>query len=321
MEQVQRVVVEISGAPSVGLIRDLETHRNVARQRAGFRSLTIARSTNEAGNTVLQVETRWRDNNTLVDYSLTPPNVEAILRAYNDETVQGTLQITQLEAVGEAEPETTPGFERVSFALVVPAGVFLFGLLIIYVMSRIYLSASPHAATAIAAIVAIGILAVGAFIASAQVIQRWQVATVVVAVAVLLLVGGIYAGSNGRYEVTATSEKTPVASQTSSAPVPQVTVVGTRLDITTPTDIEYDRKQLTAKAGEQVTVVYDNKSDIIHNIDFFNGPDAKSPSLAKTKLGKSTVETVTFTVPTAPGSYFFHCDAHPTQMTGTLVVQ
>ena len=102
MEQVQRVVVEIAGAPSAGLIRDLEAHRNVARQRPGFRSLTIARSTNEAGNTVLQVETRWRDNNALVDYSLTPPNVEDIIRVYADETVQGTLHITQLEAVGVA---------------------------------------------------------------------------------------------------------------------------------------------------------------------------------------------------------------------------
>jgi plastocyanin len=320
MEQVQRVIVEIAGAPSVGLIRDLEAHRNVARQRSGFRSLTIARSTNEAGNTLLQVETRWRDNNTLVDYSLTPPNVEAILRAYDDETVPGTLEITQLEAVGETEPESTPGFERVSFALVVPAGVLLFGLIIIFGMSRIYLSASPHAATAIAAVVAIGILAVGAFIAASPVIQRWQVATVVAGVAVLLLAGGIYAGVNGRYEVTATGE--PTASATSAgSPVPQATVVGTRLDISTPSGIEYDKQELTAKPGEQVTVVYDNKADIIHNIHFFNGPDAKSPSIAATKLGKSTVETTTFTVPTTPGRYFFHCDAHPTQMTGFLVVQ
>jgi plastocyanin len=33
-----------------------------------------------------------------------------------------------------------------------------------------------------------------------------------------------------------------------------------------------------------------------------------------------TTTTYTFTAPSTPGSYFFRCDVHPTQMTGTFVV-
>ncbi len=320
MEQVQRVLVEVTAAASDAVIGDVEAHRDVARRQPGFRGMSIARSETPGGNTLLSVETRWRDNNSLADYASQQPNVESVIRGHSAEIVANSLEVRRLEAVGEEEAEPSgPVYERMAFALFVPIGVLVFALLVIYGLSRIYLALNPHVATPLAAIVAIGILGVCGYIAAHPMIQRWQVATIVGAVAALLLGGGIYAGVNGKHPVEVPPSVQAAARATAPAAGGPTAVPGALL-ITTPSDTKFDKSELTAKAGTQVTVTYDNKSDIIHDIRFFNGPDAKSPSLAATKLGKNDSQTITFTAPSTPGKYFFHCDAHPTLMTGFLIV-
>jgi plastocyanin len=326
MEQVQRIVVEVTGTPSESLLADLETHRSELRRRAGFRGMSIARSSTAGGNTLLSVETRWRDNNSLADYTTQPPNVEGILRAHADETVADSLEVRRMEALAEEATEpAAPVYERLAFALFVPIGVLVFALLVIYGLSRIYLAMDPNVATPVAAVIAIGILGVCGFIAANPVMERWQVAGIVGVTAAVLLGGGIYAGVNGKHKAevpesvkaaTATAQagaSTPAAGGTQTA--------GGGLEISTPDDTRYDKDTLTAKAGTSVTITYTNKSGLLHNIHFFNGADATAPSLGATKLDStSTPQTVTFTTPSAPGEYFFHCDAHPQQMTGHLVV-
>jgi plastocyanin len=79
--------------------------------------------------------------------------------------------------------------------------------------------------------------------------------------------------------------------------------------------------QLTAKGGGQITIHFDNRdAGTPHNLAVFNGSDASSPVLFRGDLvtGPGTKD-YSFTAP-PPGSYFFHCDVHPQQMTGTLVV-
>ncbi len=320
MEQVQRVLVEVTAPAVDGVIADVEGHREELPRRPGFRSLSIARSDTPGGNTLLSVETRWRDNNSLADYSSQQPNVESIIRGHSADTVANSLEVRRLESVGgeEAEP-SGPVYERMAFALFVPIGVLVFALLVIYALSRIYLALDPKVATPVAAIVAVGILGVCGFIAANPVIQRWQVASIVTAVAALLVGGGIYAGVNGSHTVEVPASVQAAAVATAPAGGGPTAVPGALL-ITTPSDTKFDKSELPAKAGTQVTVTYDNKSAIIHDIRFFNGPDAKSPSLAATKLGKNDSQTITFTAPSTPGKYFFHCDAHPTIMTGFLVV-
>ena len=324
MEQVQRIVVEVTGAPTEALLADLETHRSELRRRAGFRGMTIARSSTTGGNTLLSVETRWRDNNSLADYSTQPPNVEGILRAHAGETVADSLEVRRLEALAEEETEpSAPVYERLAFALFVPIGVLVFALLVIYGLSRIYLAMDPNVATPVAAVIAILILGVCGFIAANPVIERWQVAGIVGVAAAILLGGGIYAGVNGKHSVEV-PESVKAATATAAAgatPAPGGTQTAGGLAITTPDDTRYDKDTLDAKAGASVTVTYTNDSGILHNIHFFNGSDASAPSLGATKLDSSkTPQTVTFTAPSTPGQYFFHCDAHPAQMTGHLVV-
>lgn len=326
MEQVQRIAVEVTGAPSDTLLADLETHRSELRRRPGFRGMSIARSATAGGNTLLSVETRWRDNNSLADYSTQPPNVEGILRAHAAETVADSLEVRRMEALAEeaAEP-SQPVYERLAFALFVPIGVLVFALLVIYGLSRIYLALDPNVATPVAAVIAILILGTCAFIAANPVIERWQVAGIVGIAAAVLLGGGIYAGVHGKHKAEIPAS-VKAATATAAAGAPTAAPGGTQaagggLDIASPDDTRYDKDTLTAKAGTSVTITFTNKSGLLHNIHFFNGADASAPSLGATKLDSSTTpQTVTFTTPSTPGQYFFHCDAHPQQMQGHLVV-
>lgn len=80
---------------------------------------------------------------------------------------------------------------------------------------------------------------------------------------------------------------------------------------------------LTMPANTSVTVNYLNNSSLPHNINFFNGPDNTAPSLGATAVvtGPNALESVTFTTPAQPGSYYFWCDVHFQAMSGTWQVQ
>jgi plastocyanin len=127
----------------------------------------------------------------------------------------------------------------------------------------------------------------------------------------------------GGYGSSATS--TPKAN--SAAPSPAASSAangqGASLEISTPSGTQYDKNELDATTGQQITVKYTNNSTTPHNVHFNNGPDANSPSLGQTNIaaGPNNVQTVSFKAPSTPGSYYFHCDVHPTVMNGHLVVR
>jgi len=73
----------------------------------------------------------------------------------------------------------------------------------------------------------------------------------------------------------------------------------------------FDPAQLQAKAGQTVTFVVDNADPVEHNltIDGLN----VNKDVAAGKTAKATTKL-------AAGTYAFHCEYHPKQMTGTLTV-
>src|SRR5947199_70732 len=80
--------------------------------------------------------------------------------------------------------------------------------------------------------------------------------------------------------------------------------------------------RLPGLAYPLIAVAFDNRDAWTqHTSHVFDGKGATAPSLFATPLMKGpATATFTFTAPSKPGSYFFHCDVHPTQMTGTVTV-
>lgn len=85
-------------------------------------------------------------------------------------------------------------------------------------------------------------------------------------------------------------------------------------------NIAFDPTTLTAPAGKAFTIEFDNEdAGIQHDVAIFMGSDATAPVAFRGDL-VTGVATVTYNVSALPaGTYFFHCDVHPT-MTGTLTV-
>ena len=73
--------------------------------------------------------------------------------------------------------------------------------------------------------------------------------------------------------------------------------------------------------GASVTINFTNKdAGIPHNFALYTDSSAtKSIFVGQIITGPATA-TYTFTAPATPGTYFFRCDVHPTNMTGSLVV-
>jgi plastocyanin len=81
-------------------------------------------------------------------------------------------------------------------------------------------------------------------------------------------------------------------------------------------NIAFDTETLTAPVGEEVTIEYDNRDDVPHNLHILT-EDGEEPA-TEIETGPVT-QTLTFTIDEA-GSYTYVCDVHPQQMTGTLQV-
>ena len=83
--------------------------------------------------------------------------------------------------------------------------------------------------------------------------------------------------------------------------------------------LSFDTGTLHAPAGAAFQIVFDNRdAGVPHNVSIYRDSTAASALFSGEVVTGPT--TVTYDVPSLPaGSYFFRCDVHPSQMTGTLV--
>jgi plastocyanin/heme-degrading monooxygenase HmoA len=332
MEYVQTVLVQIAATKldeatgPQGLLTELESHRELASGQRGFQGMRITRTANPEGNVLVVVETRWANNNAMADYSTLKTNVESIINAHGGEIVPNSLQVHRMESLrSEAADAPNRIYDRLALALLIPIGVLAFALLCIYGLSRIYLALPSHAATPLAAGIALGILGISAYFASNPAAPRWQVIGVVVIALGTLAIGGTAAAlyDEGNKEV-----KTVVA------PLPTPPPGGTATTPTTPGAAEFDMEdnkfvttELTVDTGAIINV--HNKGTAIHNVHVAASGGTFAAAFCKTAdpapcskpsaVPAGTSGTITINLPA--GTYDFRCDFHPDQMKGTLTVK
>jgi plastocyanin len=69
-------------------------------------------------------------------------------------------------------------------------------------------------------------------------------------------------------------------------------------------------------------VTLDNQDiGVLHNIAFYTSNRATEKIAVGNLVTGPATDTLTFTAPDRPGTYFFRCDVHPDTMTGAFSVK
>lgn len=332
MDQVQQVSVQVAAA-NLGdvrtLIDALEAHRDSLAGQRGFAGLQIRRSSEEGGNTLITVETRWRDGNSLADYTMRGETASSIIQRHASITVPGTLDVRRMEAV-DAEPSDTPViYERLATALLLPIGIAAVGLAIIYSLSRVYLEIGPgNATTFLASGIAIGILLVAWYFA-ANPAPRWQYGSVGVAVAALLVTGTVWAQTSPGPAVHRggeTAEGSPTPDPNATPAPPGLVTIELNDNVVRVQGSEGDNPTFTVPTGATIPVV--NVGAAVHNLhvaasgDFVGNPCAAGgadPCSDPPIIRGGQEGEIIFDLP--PGTYDYRCDFHIGLMEGTVVVE
>jgi plastocyanin len=113
----------------------------------------------------------------------------------------------------------------------------------------------------------------------------------------------------------------PTLPSASVTPLPATSAPAGPVIGETAQQLTFGSTRLSAPAGTAFRVEFENQAPgIKHNISVYADSSAEKPFFVGEIVTGPT--TITYRVGTLPaGSYFFRCDVHPQQMTGTLVVQ
>ncbi len=218
--------------------------------------------------------------------------------------------------------------QRVVLPLVVPLGVFLFALLVIYGLSRIYLELNEveiggvTMATPLAIGVSLAILFAAWYVASHPRISQMQIGAMVFVAAALLTGGAIFAAVHDEGEaehVTCEPTATPDG-------VADAIVMGDNFfvynDATAP--------EIVVAAGQEVTFEITNGGRALHNMHIGDtsgnyeigvcAPGDPEPCSDPGEIFEGDTATITFRLD-EPGTYPFRCDFHPLDMFGTIRVE
>ncbi len=139
---------------------------------------------------------------------------------------------------------------------------------------------------------------------------RWRVAPLLALLAGALAVIAACDGDNGDSEGPAAVETPPVEEDTA-----EIKMIPT---------IRFDRSELTIPADTNVTITVENADDgVAHNFAVYESEDAAvggEDRIAETEICFGPCVR-TLRVNLSAGEYFFRCEVHPSEMTGTLIVE
>jgi len=119
-----------------------------------------------------------------------------------------------------------------------------------------------------------------------------------------------------------TPTPTPIPTPTPDTNTPPAPAPG-RQEVTvniSALNYRFDKSNITVPAGTNVTMVFDNKEAVPHNVAIYTTPAATEVIFKGEVITGPKTITYSFIAPTTPGDYFFRCDVHPAVMTGTFTV-
>ena len=192
--------------------------------------------------------------------------------------------------------------DRVVLPILLPIVMLLVIAAALFGFSRILLSLTKDAATAIALIVALSILVVAAVVASRSVVRASSLASMLGAIAgVAMLAGGIALIAVG------------AGGEEGGGGGPAVTIS------LTAKGIAFDKTTLSVPAGKPFAIAFDNQdAGIQHDVQIFDNESFTGTPLLNGEIVTGPAK-VTYEAPALdPGTYYFHCSVHPTQMQGTI---
>jgi plastocyanin len=190
--------------------------------------------------------------------------------------------------------------DRVVLPILLPLGIVVFLVVMLWGFSRLLLGVTATAATVTATVVAIGVLVISAVAANRQTIRSSTIGAAFGATAGLaMLAGGIALAVVGVGETEGPREN---GGQ------------GTTVELVA-ANIAFDPTTLTVPADAPFTIEFENRDSAQHNVQI-DDPDSGTPLLEGEII--TGPETISYPVePLAPGTYPFLCVVHP-QMTGEI---
>ncbi|MFH0768224.1 MAG: cupredoxin domain-containing protein [Chloroflexota bacterium] len=148
----------------------------------------------------------------------------------------------------------------------------------------------------------------------------WGVLFILIAIMLSLL------SCNSAYNSPSTSnpaQKSP-STQTSDSPPPntspEVNIPSVTLNISASGNA-FDKSTLIVQANTRVTLVFDNKDSVPHNVAIYTDSSATNLIFRGDIFSGPKVMNYEFTTPATPGTYFFRCDVHPFMMGSFVVTQ
>lgn len=223
----------------------------------------------------------------------------------------------------DQQDETRRAHERLLLPLLVPAVVFLFGVLVIYGLSRIYLELNEweykqvRMATPLAIGVALLILLISAYLASRPSLPRWQVASIVLVAAAALTGGSIWAAVHDEGEADAQVVEPTATVAPGQTPTPG----GIAVSLTDDPEFMVTVDPASTAAGS-VTFNATNTGTIIHNLrviktdlepdalplDDFEVDEDQVDVVARTSADLDEGESADVTADLDAGSYVLICN-------------
>lgn len=186
--------------------------------------------------------------------------------------------------------------DRAVLPVLIPVVAIVVTEILVFSMSRVLLTAGKTPAVVIALAAAVGILVGATAIAHRPRLRTSSVVGLLVVAGLAVVVAGAYAAQRGPFYGSEEAEAVEVSSA----------------------NLAFDTEKIELTAGKSA-IAFDNKDTVQHNIAIFPDEDSLDQPLFRGKIVDGGQKT-TYELELEAGTYYFHCDVHPTDMTGSVEV-